>query len=79
MTKKEKEKTIKQNRIPRNFGGMFVETLTDTSVGKKGDIFYISKNDYNQYIGINVRTQQSYSFFVAHLRNPDFIKILRYC
>lgn len=69
----------KTNRIPRNFCGMFIETLTDTNGGKKGDIYYISKNDYNQYIGINERTQQSYLFVVGQLRNPDFIKILRYC
>ena len=58
---------------------MFIELLTDTSGGKKGDTFYISKNDRNEYIGINERTQKSYLFFAAHIRNPEYIKILRYC
>ena len=68
-----------KNRIPRNFCGMFIEMLTDTSGGKAGDVFYISKNDRNEYTGINERTQQSYLFFAAHLRDGDYIKILRYC
>lgn len=70
---------MKSNRIPRNFSGMFIKTLTDTSAGKCGDIFYISKNERGEYIGINERTQKSYSFFVSHLRNAEYIKILRYC
>ena len=70
---------MKNNRIPRNFKGMFIETLTNTNAGKKGDTFYISKNDYGEYIGINERTKESFLFFVAHLRNANFTKVLRYC
>ena len=70
---------MKNNRIPRNFSGMFIEKLADSSAGNKGDTFYIFKNDYNEYIGINERTGKSYCFLVAHLRNPSYTKILRYC
>ena len=70
---------MKSNRIPRNFGGMFIELLTNTSAGARGDVFYITKNERGEYIGTNARTEKSYIFFASHLRKTECIKILRYC
>jgi hypothetical protein len=70
---------MKSNKIPRNFHGMFIEALTDTSGGKRGDVFYILKDERGEYVGTNERTQKKYIFFASHLRNPEYIKILRYC
>lgn len=66
---------MKKNKIPRHFYGIKAEILIDTTGGKAGDVWNITKND-SGYLGLNTRTQKYFYLFPSLIRNCESCKVL---
>lgn len=66
---------MNKNKIPRNFYGIKAKILIDTSGGKAGDVWNISKND-SGYLGLNTRTQKFFYLFPAMIRDGNICEII---
>jgi len=64
------------NKIPRKFNKIIMELTSNTNAGKVGDIMYVTKNEFNDYIGLNTRTKQSFNCPVGTLRIKEVFKII---
>lgn len=64
------------NRIPRKFDRIIGEMLVKTNCGKIGDTIHVCKNEFNEYIGENIRTGERYNFPVSTLRIKEVFKII---
>ena len=66
------------NVIPRYYNIIIARQEKETSGGKPGDVWAISKNIYgSNCTGENQRTGETFYIFKDLLRNPDFFTILR--
>ena len=65
----------KGNRVPRTFNLIVVRGLTDSSGGKAGDVWHVTKDD-GGYHGLNTRTGVVYQMFVEHLRAREYFEFL---
>jgi len=68
---------MKNNRIPRNFNQIKAVNNLETSGGRPGDVFEITRNTYGGNLhGTNTRTGESFYIFISHLRIPEAWTIL---
>lgn len=64
------------NRIPRKFNCIIGKMLIETSCDKPNDIIHITKNEYNNYIALNTRTQKYSCCFIGMLRNAEIFELM---
>lgn len=64
------------NKIPRNFKCIIGKMLIDTSMDKINDIVEVSKDEYNRYLSLNTRTNESGCPFISMLRNNELFEII---
>lgn len=62
-------KTENNNRIPRNFKKI-------TFLKNTGEVFEVIKDEWNQYIGTDIKTGKQYSMFISTLRIKEIYNIL---
>ena len=74
MKVKEMEKM--KNRIPRKFNVIKGKMLINTNVSKTNDLVEVTKDEYNRYIILNIRTGKTASPFVDMLRNKEVFEII---
>ena len=67
---------MKNNVIPRKFNRIIAKQLKETSGGIPGNIWIVTKDIYNRYIGYNTATGKHWALFVSHLRMPEFFEFL---
>ena len=68
-------KPMKNNVIPRNFTRIIAQQLTESSGGRKGDIWHVFRND-SGLLGLNTTTGKYYYMFAANLRNQNYFTFL---
>lgn len=66
---------MKSNKIPRNFKCITGKMLISTNANKVNDVFKVYKDDRG-YTGINTRTQEKFSLFIAMLRNSEVFELI---
>ena len=64
------------NRIPRKFNCITGKMLINTNMDKVNDIVQITKNDYDGYLALNLRTKEYGCCFVSMLRNSDIFELI---
>lgn len=65
-----------KNRIPRKFDVIRGKMLINTNVSKANDLVEVTKDEYNRYIMLNIRTGKTASPFVDMLRNKEVFEII---
>ena len=70
-----KEEKPARNVIKRDSAMIIGSWKQETTAGAPGDKFVIVKIDGSGFVGYNLRTLKTYSFFASNLRNADFFEI----
>lgn len=65
-----------KNRIPGKFNVIKGKMLINTDVSKINDLVEVTKDEYNRYIMLNIRTGETASPFVSMLRNKEIFEII---
>lgn len=64
------------NRIPRGWKRIVYQCKIDTSAGKAGDKYELTKNEYGEAIDKNLQTGQTYWPNWQIIRNPEIAEII---
>lgn len=71
-----KEAAEAHNKIPRGWKRIVYECKIDTSAGKAGDRYELTKNEYGEAIDKNLQTGQTYWPNWQIVRNPELAEII---